>query len=140
MNKIIHKLHAIMKKTLFLAILLMLLPIVSDAQSLADVSPVARDSVFLRLRYVDPTSFPASVKRIPAVDAVAAAFDGNVLTFQTLPFDGVLTVYDVLDGSVVVSQDVMQGENEVAVLVSRGGDYKIEYACRFMRFVGYLDL
>lgn len=129
-----------MKKTLFLAIFFLMFHIVSDAQSLADVSPVARDSVFLRLRYVDPTCSSTSVKRIPAVDAVAASFDGNVLTFPKLPFDGVLTVYDVLDGSVVVSQDVMQGENEVAVPVSRGGDYKIEYACRFMRFVGYLDL
>lgn len=129
-----------MKKTLFLAIFFLMFHIVSDAQSLADVSPVARDSVFLRLRYVDPTFFPASVKRVPAVDAVAASFDGNVLSFQSLPFGGVLTVYDVLDGSIVVSQDVVQGSNEVAVTTNHNGDYKIEYVCRFMRFVGYLDL
>lgn len=129
-----------MKKTLFLAIFFLMFHIVSDAQSLADVSPVARDSVYLRLKYVDPTSFPASVKRIPAVDAVAAAFDGSVLSFQSLPFDGVLTIYDMLDGSVVVSQDVVQGENEFAVPIICGGDYRIEYVCRFMRFVGYLYL
>lgn len=129
-----------MKKTLFLAIFFLMFHIVSDAQSLADVSPVARDSVFLRMVDIKNTGLGTPIKRSPVFTGITVLYEDGLLVFPSTDVQGQVIVSDADNGYILFVGDKYDGTDYLPLPVLGTGSFIVDFETTYVRYRGFLML
>lgn len=114
--------------------------IVSDAQSLADVSPVARDSVFLRMVDIKNTGLGTPIKRSPVFMGITAVYEEGKLVFSSADLQGHVIVSDAYNGDVLFVGDKYDGADCLSLPVFGAGSFIIDFETAYVRYRGFLIL